>query len=103
MRADELLLRLAVADRSAAVEISEYASGLLTDRSVALVRLGALIAVAAPGASIGSAVDDALSLGISSEEIVGVLACVARDVGAPKVVAAAARISRALGYDDEDG
>lgn len=97
----ELLRRFCIDDPSVSEERATVRAGGLDERTTALVRLGALIALAAPSASMGAAVDDAVSAGVSAEEIVAVLARLAGIVGSPRVVAAAPRIAMALGYDDE--
>jgi len=97
----ELLRRFCIDDPSVSGEGPRARAGVLDERTAALVRLGALIAVAAPAASMGAAVDDAVSAGVSAEEIVDVLTRLTSLVGSPRVVAAAPRIAMALGYDDE--
>ena len=76
-------------------------SGALDTRTVALVRMGALIATDAPAASIRSAVDDAVAAGVTLHEIVAVLEGMVSVVGLPRVVAAAPRIAAALGGGDD--
>ncbi|WP_194409544.1 carboxymuconolactone decarboxylase family protein [Microbacterium cremeum] len=73
----------------------------LDSRTAALVRLGALITASAPTASMRSAVDDAITAGVSVGEIIGVLDGMVAIAGLPRVVAAAPRIAAALGYDEE--
>ncbi|NLP84524.1 hypothetical protein HF576_11755 [Microbacterium sp. CFH 90308] len=75
--------------------------GALDPRTSALVRIGALIAAAAPAASMRSAVEDAVSAGVSVREIVAVLDGMVELVGLPRAVAAAPRIAAALGYADD--
>ncbi len=71
----------------------------LDARSLALVRLGALIAVDAAPPSFMSAVEQALRAGVSRDEIVATLYAAMPVVGAPRVVSAAPNIALALGYD----
>jgi hypothetical protein len=73
----------------------------LDARTEALVRICALVAVDASGASYRPAVDAALLAGASLDDLLAVLATVGRDVGAARVVAAAPRIALAAGYDVE--
>ena len=69
----------------------------LVDRELMLVRLAALAAVDAPASSyllnLGAAVD----VGLTLEDLQGVLIAIAPIVGSPKVVTAAGTIAAALG------
>ena len=69
----------------------------LVDRELMLVRLAALAAVDAPASSyllnLGAAVD----VGLTLEDVQGVLIAIAPIVGSPKVVPAAGTIAAALG------
>lgn len=76
-------------------------SDALDAHTVALVRIGALIATTAPAASIRSAVDEAVTAGVTLHEIVAVLDGLVSVVGLPRAVAAAPRIAAALGYGDD--
>jgi Carboxymuconolactone decarboxylase family len=69
----------------------------LSPREFMLVRLAALIAVEAPPASYLFNAEPAAELGITSEDLEGVMIGVAPVVGSPRVVAAAGNIMRALG------
>jgi alkylhydroperoxidase/carboxymuconolactone decarboxylase family protein YurZ len=69
----------------------------LDDRSYALVKLAALIALDAPPASYLWQVSNALDAGASPADLVGVLVAIAPQVGGPKVVAAAPELMVALG------
>jgi alkylhydroperoxidase/carboxymuconolactone decarboxylase family protein YurZ len=62
-----------------------------------LVRLAALVAVGAPPLSYALNLRAAGELGVSPEQVEGVLAAVAPVVGGPRVVAAAGDILRAVG------
>jgi 4-carboxymuconolactone decarboxylase len=73
----------------------------LDSKSLALVRLAAVIAVGGAVPSFGEQVDAAVSAGGSSIEIVDVLVGVIPVLGLPCVVAAAPRLALALGYDVE--
>jgi Carboxymuconolactone decarboxylase family len=70
---------------------------MLSPREFMLVRLAALIAVEAPPASYLFSAEPAAELGITSDDIQGVMIGVAPVVGAPRVVAAGGNIMRALG------
>jgi 4-carboxymuconolactone decarboxylase len=75
----------------------------LDDRSYALVKLAALIALDAPPASYVWQVGNALAEGATPDDIVGVLIAIAPQVGGPKLVSAAPEIMVALGLTLPDG
>jgi 4-carboxymuconolactone decarboxylase len=74
----------------------------LDPKTLALVRLAALVAVGGAVPSFGAQADAALSAGATAAEIVEVLIGVIPVVGLPRVVAAAPRLAMALGYDADD-
>ena len=69
----------------------------LSPRELMLVRLAALIAVDAPPASYLLNAEAASELGVTGDDVQGVMIGVAPVVGAPRVVAASGNIMRALG------
>ena len=71
----------------------------IDDRSHALIRIGALIAMNAAPAAYMDSVQAALSAGASHEEIVGTLITVLPTVGVGRVVTAAPNLGLAMGYD----
>jgi len=75
------------------------ASQELDPKTLALVRLAALIAVGGPVPAYGALADAALDAGATAAQIVDVLVGVARVVGQPRVVAAAPQLGMALGYE----
>jgi len=75
----------------------------LDNRSYALVKLAALIALDAPPASYVWQVGNAVAEGVTAEDIVGVLIAVAPQVGGPRIVSAAPEIMVALGLTLPDG
>jgi alkylhydroperoxidase/carboxymuconolactone decarboxylase family protein YurZ len=75
----------------------------LDERTLALVKIAALVALDAPPASFAWQVANALEVGVTAEDILGVLRAVAPQVGGPKVVAAAPEIMLALGLSLPDG
>lgn len=75
---------------------------VLQPKTLALVRLAALVAIGGAEPSYGSEVDLAVTAGASTGEIVDVLAAVIPIVGLPNVVAAAAKLALALGVDPLD-
>jgi len=99
------LRRLAISDASfldgAADEVGSVNGGL-DAKSLALVRLGALVAVGGAGPSYGAQADAAVDAGATAIEIVDVLAGVIPVVGLPCVVAATPKLALALGYDLND-
>jgi alkylhydroperoxidase/carboxymuconolactone decarboxylase family protein YurZ len=75
----------------------------LDPKTLALVRLAALVAVGGAVPSYGAQADAAVDAGATTTEIVDVLVSVVPIVGLPRVVVAAPRLALALGYDmDED-
>jgi alkylhydroperoxidase/carboxymuconolactone decarboxylase family protein YurZ len=73
----------------------ERLSGL-DERTIELARLGVLIALAAPDASVVVHVRRALEVGVSADDIWGVVMAVAPLVGVPRIVATAPAITEAL-------
>ena len=69
----------------------------LDQRSYALVKLAALVALDAPPASYQWQVANAMAVGVSAKDILGMLFAIAPQVGGPKVIAAAPEIMLALG------
>jgi alkylhydroperoxidase/carboxymuconolactone decarboxylase family protein YurZ len=78
-------------------------SSALDQKTLALVRIAALVGVGGAQPSFGALSDAAVDAGATAEEIVAVLVGVARVVGLPRVVAAAPNVAIALGYDVEEG
>jgi alkylhydroperoxidase/carboxymuconolactone decarboxylase family protein YurZ len=74
----------------------------LDERTAALVRVAATIAVDAAQASFQHAVTLALAAGATNDEIVGTLEAVTRVTGAARVVQCAPKVALALGYDVEE-
>ena len=99
----ERLRRLAINDArctedgGAGVESRE-----LDAKTLALVRLAALVAVGGAVPSYGAQADAAVNAGATAAEIVAVLVGVVPIVGLPHVVAAAPNLAMALGYDTDD-
>ncbi len=73
----------------------------LDQKTHALVRLGAALAIDAAPSSYQSNVEVALAAGASIDEIVGSLIAVAPTIGLTRVVSAAPELALALGYDVE--
>ena len=91
------LLHLAINDVRA--DEGGFEPEVLDPKVVALVRLAALIAVGGAVPTYGAEVDDAVSAGATTAEIVDVLAAVIPILGLPSVVAAAPKVALGLGYD----
>jgi alkylhydroperoxidase/carboxymuconolactone decarboxylase family protein YurZ len=104
----ELLRRLALQDEAVAHVLdgadtrSLELDPALDPRSLALVRLAALVAVGGAVPSYGALADAAVDAGATTAEIVDVLVGVISVVGLPCVVAAAPKLALALGHDVED-
>jgi 4-carboxymuconolactone decarboxylase len=101
----ELLRCLAINDARFAeggIGAARDESGELDPKTLALVRLAALVAVGGAVPSFGAQADAAVSAGATAAEIVDVLVGVIPVVGLPRVVAAAPKLAMALGYDTDD-
>jgi 4-carboxymuconolactone decarboxylase len=100
----EHLRRLALHD-DALIEatLSEQTSeSELDERTAALVRVAATIAVDAAPTSFQHAVTLALAAGATNDEIVATLAAVTPVTGAARVVQCAPKLALALGYDVDE-
>lgn len=98
----EVLRLLALNDEHFVDECSRgtgLATTHLDQKTLALVRLAALVAVGGAIPSYGAATDSAVSCGATTAEMVDVLVGVVSVVGRPSVVAAAPSLATALGYD----
>ena len=71
----------------------------LDQKTHALVRLGASLAIDAAPSSYHANVEAALAAGACIDEIVGTLLAVAPTIGLARVVSAAPELALALGYD----
>ena len=99
------LRRLALNDATFAQAVGggpDVEPHFLDAKSVALVRLGALIAEGGAVPSYAELADAAVDAGASAAEIVDVLFSAIRVVGFPRVVAEAPKLALALGYDTEE-
>ena len=101
----ERLRRLAINDArfAAGAASASSESQELDPKTLALVRLAALVAVGGAVPSYGAQADAAVGAGATAAEIVDVLVGVVPVVGLPRVVAAAPKLALALGYDIDDG
>jgi alkylhydroperoxidase/carboxymuconolactone decarboxylase family protein YurZ len=73
----------------------------LDERTIALARIAALVALDAQPASYLRECNAALASGVTTREIVGALVAVASLTGSVRVIAAAPRAALGLGYDVE--
>lgn len=73
----------------------------LEPRAEALVRIGALVALAARSALPG-AVDRALAAGATADDVVASLIAVSTLVGQARLVESTPSVARGLGYDVDD-
>jgi 4-carboxymuconolactone decarboxylase len=98
------LTKLAIADEAycqalLAGEASNIAESHLDEKTHALVRLGALVAIDATAPAYMWAVEAARRRGASEDELVGCLIAALPAVGVANAVAAAPKLALALGYD----
>jgi 4-carboxymuconolactone decarboxylase len=106
----DLLRRLSVHDQQAVAELlgsacseqSPEGARALDARTLALVRIAALVAVGGPVPSYGALADAAVDGGATAAEMADVLVGVIPVVGLPRVAAAAPMLALALGHDVED-
>ena len=74
-------------------------SAVLDPKTIALIRLAALVSVGGAVASYGALANAAVDAGATAAEIVDVLVGVIPVVGLPRAVAAAPALALAVGYD----
>src|SRR5262245_45683180 len=90
--ADEPVLDVLAAMTAASLERTS-----LDPQTLLLVRLAALVALDAPPLSYVLNLRVAGELGVTAEQVQGVLAAVAPVVGGPRIIAAASKIARGVG------
>jgi alkylhydroperoxidase/carboxymuconolactone decarboxylase family protein YurZ len=96
------LRRLALHDEAFLEAVAvNGATSVLDERTAALVRVGATVAVDAALSSFQHAVTLALAAGATNDEIVACLEAVTSVTGAARVVQCAPKVGLALGYDVE--
>lgn len=71
----------------------------LDERTLAVTRFAALVAVSGPPVAYASIVSSALGAGVTPDDLVETLVAVAPVVGSVAVVSAAPKLALALGYD----
>ncbi len=87
-----------VLDALAEITAVSIAEGTLPAREHMIARIAALAAVGAPAVSYLLNAGTAAEVGVTLEDVQGVLVAVAPIVGTPRVVSAAGNIARALGF-----
>jgi alkylhydroperoxidase/carboxymuconolactone decarboxylase family protein YurZ len=87
-----------VLDTIAAMTAVSIAEGNLGAREHMLVRLAALVAADAPPLSYLANAGTASDVGVTADDVQGVLVAVAPIVGTARVMSAAGNIARALGF-----
>jgi alkylhydroperoxidase/carboxymuconolactone decarboxylase family protein YurZ len=95
----EVLRMLAIIDESfvqAGLRLDLPGSGLLDPKTAALVQVGALVAIGAPGVCLEWGTTRALTAGATEYEITGVLLAVAPAAGLGRVVGAVTDVADAL-------
>ena len=103
----EHLRRLALHDdallTAIAIDGSSFATYVIDERTEALARVAATLAVdGASAASFQHVVASALAAGATGDEIVATLEAVTPVIGAARTVVCAAKLGLALGYDVEE-
>jgi hypothetical protein len=86
-----------VLDALAAITAVSIAGSQLPAREHVIARLAALVAVDAPASSYLMNAGSAADVGVTVEDVQGILIAVAPVVGTPRVMAAAGNIAKALG------
>jgi alkylhydroperoxidase/carboxymuconolactone decarboxylase family protein YurZ len=99
----EHLRRLAVHDNALfdalAAPSSSSSTSAIDEKTAALARVAATIAVDAAPHSFQHAIAHALAAGATSDEVVAILEAVTPVTGAARVVQGAPKVALALGYD----
>ncbi len=101
-----LYRRLTLGDQALIASIFSGSGGgsdSLDHRTMSLVRLAALIAVDADTPAYQCEVRNAISAGVTTEQITAVLTAVARIAGSALLMSAAPKLALALGYDVDTG
>lgn len=106
VRFQEILRKLAIIDESfvgdqAGLVLDLPSVELLNPKIVALIRIGALVALGSPGACVEWSTSGALAAGATEDEIADVLLAVAPVLGLGRIVGAVPDMATALGYDVE--
>ncbi|HEY7008364.1 MAG TPA: carboxymuconolactone decarboxylase family protein [Jatrophihabitantaceae bacterium] len=87
-----------VLDALADITAVSIAEGTLSAREHMIARIAALASVGAPAASYLLNAGTAADVGLTLEDVQGVLVAVAPIAGTPRIVSAAGNITKALGF-----
>jgi 4-carboxymuconolactone decarboxylase len=103
-RFQETLRRLAMIDEGfvedeAGLALNQAAASALDPKTVALLRIGASVAIGSSAACLEWSAGRALAAGASEDEIADVLLAVIPVIGLGRVASAAPDLATALGYD----
>ena len=106
IRFREVLRRLAIVDESfiedqVGLRLGSPSHRYLDPKTAALVQVGALAAIGAPGVCLEWSTTRALAAGATEDEICDVLLVIAPAAGLGRVVGAVTDVADALGYDVE--
>jgi alkylhydroperoxidase/carboxymuconolactone decarboxylase family protein YurZ len=103
VRFQEILRKLAIIDEGFVEDQTGLRLGLpgfsLDPKTASLARVGALVAIGAPGVCLEWSTTAALAAGATDHEITGVLLAIAPVAGLGRVTAAVPGVAAALGYD----
>ena len=104
VRFQETLRRLAMIDEGfveneAQLGMGPVTASVLEPKTVALLQIGASVAIGSPAVCLEWSTGRALAAGATEDEIAGVLLAIAPVTGLSRIVAAAPEIATALGYD----
>jgi alkylhydroperoxidase/carboxymuconolactone decarboxylase family protein YurZ len=87
-----------VMDTLEAMTSASIKNSNLSNRELLLTRIAALAASGAPAVSYLAHVGPSLEVGVTLEDVQGVLTTVAPIIGSPRTVLASANVGRALGF-----
>ena len=104
MRFQETLRRLAMIDEGfvedqAGLGLRQPQTSTLAPKTVALLQLGASVAIGSPGVCVEWTAARAMAAGATEDEIADVLLAIAPVAGLSRVVSAADAVATALEYD----
>ena len=104
VRFQEMLRRLAMIDKSfveaeVGLRLDLAGTSTLEPKTVALLQVGASVAMGSPGVSLEWSAARALAAGATEDQVADVLLAIAPVAGLDRVVAAAPYLGTALGYD----
>ena len=104
VRFQETLRRLAMIDEGfveneAQLGMGPVTASVLEPKTVALLQIGASVAIGSPAVCLEWSTGRALAAGATEDEIAGVLLAIAPVTGLSRIVAAAPEVAAALGYD----